>query len=119
MDRKKELKMQYREMRPPMGIYMIRSKSSNKCFIEATQDLKSRINRAKFQLGAGSHPNKELQQEWNEYGTENFTIEIIENLEYDKKDEAKTDYSEDLALLQMIYEERLTKQNIGFYKMKL
>lgn len=36
---------------------------------------------------------------------------ILENLEYDK-DESKTDYTEELALLQMIWEEKLAKENI-------
>lgn len=36
-------------------------------------------------------------------------------LEYDK-DELKTDYSEDLALLQMIWEEKLLKEDYLFYK---
>ncbi|MEG6616101.1 GIY-YIG nuclease family protein [Peptococcaceae bacterium 1198_IL3148] len=119
MDRKKELKLQYKEMKPPMGVFIIRSNFSNKCYIEATQDLKSKINSTKFKLGAGNHPNKGLQKEWTEYSAENFTIEILENLEYDKKDETKTDYSEELALLQMIWEERLVKENMEFYKKKL
>lgn len=118
MDRKKELKLQYKEMKSQMGIFMVRSNSSNKCYIEATQDLKSKINSTKFKLGAGGHPNKELQKDWKEYGEEHFTIEIIDNLEYDKKDEAKTDYTEDLALLQMIWEERLSKENMEFYNKK-
>ena len=32
------------------------------------------------------------------------------------KDESKTDYTEDLALLKMIWEEKLAKENKEFYK---
>lgn len=112
MDRRKELKELYKQMRPDMGIFIIRSKCSNKCYIEGTQDLKSTINSTKFKLEFGNHPNKELQKEWKEYGKTNFTIEILEKLEYDKN-QSKTDYSEDLALLQMIWEEKLIKENIA------
>ena len=115
MDRKKELREQYKQLKPQMGIFIIRSKVSNKCCIETTKDVKGRINGAKFKLGAGGYPNRELQKDWNDYGEANFTIEILENLEYDK-DESKTDYTEDLALLQMIWEEKLAKENIEFYK---
>ncbi|WP_066633820.1 GIY-YIG nuclease family protein [Desulfolucanica intricata] len=115
MDRKKELKLKYKQMRPQMGIFIVRSKFSNKCFVEVTQNLEGRINRTKFQLGAGIHPNRELQKEWKDFCEANFTIEILENLEYDK-DESKTDYTEDLALLQMIWEEKMLKENIEFYK---
>ncbi len=107
MDRKKELKLQYKQMRPQMGIFMIRSNFSNKCYVEKTQDLKGTINSTKFKLGLGNHPNRELQKEWKERGEADFTIEILENLEYDK---------EDLALLQMIWEEKLAKENMEFYK---
>ena len=114
MERKKELKQQYLQTKPDMGIFIIRSKSGNKGYIEGTQDLKSKINRYKFQLGFGSHPNKELQKEWKDLGEANFTIEILEKLEYDK-DESKTDYTEDIEVLQMIWEERLSKENLEFY----
>lgn len=113
--RKKELQLQYKQMKSQMGIFIIQSKVNNKCYIEATQDLKGTMNGAKFKLEASSHPNRELQKEWNDFGVENFTIEILEYLEYDK-DESKIDYKEDLALLKMIWEENLTKENMIFYR---
>lgn len=115
MDRKKELKSQYKQMRPPMGVFIVRSKINNKCYIEATHNLRASINRARFQLEVGSHPNRELQQEWKELNKDNFVIEILEELKYDK-DESKTDYSEELAILQFIWEEKLFKENAVFYK---
>ncbi len=115
MDRKKELKQQYLQMKPDMGIFVIRSNTSNKCYVEGTQNLKSKINRNKFQLEAGSHPIKELQKDWKEFEEANFTIEILEKLKYDK-DESKTDYTDDLALLQMVWEEKMSKDNLEFYR---
>jgi len=114
MDRRKELKEQYKQMKPDMGIFIIHSNFNNKCYIEGTQDLKSKINRTKFQLEFGSFSNKELQKEWKEHGEASFTIDVLENLKYDK-DESKTDYSEDLALLQMIWEEKLSQKGMEFY----
>lgn len=112
MDRKKELKMQYKEMKPQMGIFIIRSKVNNKCFIQTTKDFRGGINGAKVRLAGGSHPNRELQKEWNDFGSENFIIEILEKLEYDNDESI----IEDLALLQMIWEEKLAKENKEFYK---
>ncbi len=114
MNRKKELKDQYKQMKPNMGIFIIRSNSSNKCYLESTQDLRGTINGTNFKLKMCSHPNRELQKEWKNNGGENFTIEILENLEYDK-DESKTDYSEDLSILKMIWEEKMTKANLELY----
>lgn len=69
MDRRKELKEQYKNMKPDMGVFIIKSAIENKCYkcyIEAAQDLKSTINSTKFKLELGFHPNKELQKEWKE-----------------------------------------------------
>lgn len=102
-------------MKPDMGIFMVRSNINNKYYIEATQDLKGTMNKTKFQLKFNSFLNKELQKAWKEQGESNFTIEILEKLQYDK-DESKTDYSEDLALLQMIWEEKLSQKGMEFYQ---
>jgi hypothetical protein len=118
MDRKKELKLHYKQLKPDMGIFIVRSKDNNKCHLETTQNLRAKINGAEVRLEGGFHPNRELQKEWKEFGRENFTIEILENLEYDK-DELKTDYTEELDLLQMIWEERLGKENMEFYKKRI
>ncbi len=115
MDRRKELREQYKQFKPDMGIFIIRSKSSNKCYIESTKDLKSKVNSTKFKLEFGNHPKKELQKEWKSYGEKNFIIEILEKLKYDKN-ESKTDYTEDLALLKMIWAEKLLQKGIKVYK---
>ncbi len=109
------LKEQYKQMKPEMGLFMVRSNNSNKCYLESTGDLKGTINGTRFKLGGGIHPNRELQKCWKDYGAENFTIEILEVLEYDE-DASKTDYSEDLALLRMVWEEKMLTQNMEFYR---
>ena len=77
--------------------------------------MKATLNSTKFKLEASAPPNRELQKEWKNFGAGNFTIEILENLEYDK-DDFKTDYTEDLTWLKMIWEETLLKQKLEFYK---
>jgi len=114
MDKRKELKEKYKMMKPDMGVFIIKSNLNNKCYIEGAKDLKSKINRAKFQLEFGNFPNKELQQEWKKYGENNFSVEILEILKYDE-DETKNDYSEDLALLTMVWQERLLREGMKFY----
>lgn len=104
-------------MKPQMGMFIIRSNFSNKCYIEATQNLKGTINGTKFKLEAGVHTNRELQKDWRDQGKLNFTIEILDILEYDK-DETKTDYTDDLTLLKMIWQEKMSKDCISFYNEK-
>jgi hypothetical protein len=115
--RRKQLLEQYKQMKPDMGIFWIRSKASKKCFLETSQNLKGKMNRTRFQLDAGNHPNQELQRDWKQSGPDQFEFEILELLQYDK-DESKTDYSEELAILKLIWEEKLSRQQFAFYKRK-
>jgi hypothetical protein len=113
-EKKKELQVQYKLMKPDMGIFAVVNKNNAKYYLETTPDLKGRINSAKFKLNAGGHPNKELQKDWQEFGENAFEIKILEQIEYEE-DESKTDYSEDLELLKMIWLEKLSKGIAQFY----
>lgn len=114
MDRKKELKELYKNSKSDMGVFIIKSNDDNKCCIEETHDLKSKINSTKFKLNFGNHPNKELQKQWNKKSESGFTIEILEKLKYDK-DELKVDYNKELNILKMIWKEKLSKRGLEFY----
>lgn len=118
MDRKSELKMQYKLMKPEMGIFIIRPKAGGKCYIQATQDLRGVMNGALARLGGGMHPCRELQKEWFELGADQFIVEVLERLPYEK-DEIKTDYSEDLEFMRMMWEEKLKNKNYEFYKKRI
>jgi hypothetical protein len=111
MDRKKELKEMYKRMKPHMGIFIIQSKISNKYYLEATQNLRGKMNSVRFQLESGAfRTNEQLQKEWTKHGSQNFDICVLDNLEYDK-DESKTDYSEELEIMKLIWQDKLTKEN--------
>ena len=114
----KKLKLQYKLAKPDMGIFKIASAASRKAYLQATQDLRGTMNGALARLRGGMHPWRELQKEWSEQGEGNFTIEILEHLPYDK-DEAKTDYSEELKILELIWEEKLQKDGIALYLKRL
>ncbi len=117
--RKKELQKQYMNAKHPMGIFIVRCKANNKCYIQTTSDLRGVMNGAYVRLTGGRHPNRELQKEWDELGEENFTIEILEQLQYNENDDGKTDYSEELDILRMIWEEKLAAESKVLYKKSL
>lgn len=48
-------------------------------------------------------------------GSDEFEIKVIEEIEYDDENESKVDYEDDLALLKMIWVERLTGEGIELY----
>lgn len=115
MDRKKELKQQYKQMKPDMGIIGIRSKQEEWYYLEGTQNLRATLNGIRFKLESGFFPSRELLKKWQEQGGHNFTFDVLEKLEYDK-DETKTDYTDDLALMLMEWEEKLVDQGFTVVK---
>ena len=115
MDRKKELKRQYLQMKPTMGVFTISNMATGEVYLEATKDLKSRMNSTPCKLNAGSHPSRPLQIQWREYGEDNFKMEVLDTLDYDKDDE-KRDYSDDLEVLRTIWEERLIREGKSMMK---
>ncbi len=94
MDRKQELKRLAKEIKTEAGIFQIKNNRNGKVFVHETRNLKT-INGQKFMLEMGSHMNKALQREWNEFGADAFTIEVLETLEkpetgyFDEADELK------------------------------
>ena len=114
MDRKKQLKEQYKQMRTDMGVFTVKKKNNNKYLLIGTQNLKGMMNRVKFQLENGSYPNRELQKEWNEAKPDDFEFIVLETLEYDK-DESKTDYSEEVNIILIMLTEKLSDDNMVPY----
>jgi group I intron endonuclease len=80
VDRKKELKRQYKESAVEAGIYQIKNTVNNKIFVGSTKNFKT-LNGIKFMLETNSYTtNKELQNEWIQYGKDVFTFDILEKL---------------------------------------
>src|SRR5204863_86098 len=63
------------------------------------------LNSQKFQLRAGSHPNRRLQSEWNDFGAESFVFEILDELT--ATEGPGKDYRADLAFLEEFWREKL------------
>lgn len=98
MDRKKELKQRYiEETKIEAGVYQIKNTKNQKIFIGSTKNLKT-LNGVKFTLETGGSYNKELQEDWNQFGKDAFTIEVLEVLK--KKDEPYFNEKEALAELE-------------------
>lgn len=100
-----ELKQQYKEMKHPLGILQITNRVNGKILIVSGPNLNGLVNRNQFQLRMKCHPNKELQQDWNQFGEENFTFEIVETLEQSK--EPGHDNLADLKTLEEMWLEKL------------
>lgn len=102
---KKRLKKNYQQNPRPMGVFVIRNNLTDKVFLEAGLDLHGIINRHKFQLKNSVHQNKSLQVDWNEFGSNNFAFEIVDELT--PRNDPEFDYRAELDFLEKLWLEKL------------
>lgn len=105
MDKKKELKDEYKQNPRPMGVYQIRNLVNDKVFIGISQDIPGILNRHEFSLKSGIHTNKKLQEEWNEFGSDNFVFEILDEIM--PVDNPNYDVKADLKYFEQLWLEKL------------
>jgi hypothetical protein len=104
MDRKKELKELYKEMKTEAGVYQIKNIKNQKVLVLATPNLKT-MNGKLMALRGGGHTNKQLQEEWKQFGEEAFVFEVLEVLE--EKEEGYFDKQKELKKLEAKWLEKL------------
>lgn len=101
----KALKKEYQQSHTPMGVFQIRNMVNEKVFVGSSLNLPGIFNRHKLELKMGSHKNKVLQAEWNEFGADKFAFEILDELT--PVSDPQHNYREDLTQLEDIWLENL------------
>src|SRR5690349_3968973 len=92
---RKALTREYKETPRPAGIFRVRNTAAGKSFVASTVDLPAMLNRQRFQLQLGGHPDQELQNDWKELGENAFEFETLDQLEpktepeYDPREELR------------------------------
>ena len=105
MKSKKDIKRDYKEREKPAGVFQVKNTVNGKVLLGSSLNLEGPLNGHKFMLTIGSHRNKVLQQEWNEYGADKFVFEILEVVKV--KDDPNFNLSDELTLLEQIWLEEL------------
>ncbi|MGE5454881.1 MAG: GIY-YIG nuclease family protein [Methylocystaceae bacterium] len=106
LDRRKELKLQYKQNPPPMGVYQIRNNINGKIWVASSMNLHGSSNSYHYKLATtGAHRVKELRDDWERYGPDAFVFEVLETVNPDEFPQA--DWRAALALLEEIWLEKL------------
>jgi hypothetical protein len=113
MDRK-ELTRAYKETPRPMGVFRVRNLLNGKSLLGVSLDLPAMLNRQRFQLAAGGHPDRALQQDWRECGPDAFEFETLDTLAPSK--EPGRDPAADLRELERLWLERLGRPGQPGYR---
>lgn len=106
---RKEIKRNYKQTLRPMGVYQIKNLVNGKIFVGGSKNIEAKINSHKFTLEVGSHVNKKLQFDYNKFGKDNFSFEVIELLKL--KEDLAYDYTDDLKVLEKKWLEKLDPFN--------
>ena len=105
MQRRKEINRAYQERVKPSGVFQVRNSANGKVLLGSSLNLEGPLNKHRFMLQINSHPNKELQKDWNEFGPGQFTFEILETILV--KDDPNFNLKDELTLLEEIWLEKL------------
>jgi len=101
----RQLARQYKERKPPMGVYVIRDLVDQQVFVGASLDVDGAINRHRFELKLAGHRNRALAHAWRSHGADNFVFEVIDRLK--PSDEPGYDCKRELAALLAMWTEEL------------
>jgi group I intron endonuclease len=102
---RKEIHREYKERVKPSGVFQIKNLVNGKVLLGSSLNLEGPLNKHRFMLKINSHPNTELQKDWNELGPEKFTFEILETVQI--QDHPNFNLKDELTLLEEIWLEKL------------
>jgi hypothetical protein len=106
MNRRKEIINEYKERKLHGGIYKINNTLSGKYLIGYAANLKSIQNRFQFAITTGSTLHPKLKKDWEEFGAQAFSLEILEELKQ-RSDQSQAEFMEELELLEQLWRANL------------
>jgi hypothetical protein len=106
MNRRKEIRNEYKERKSRGGVYTITNTLNGKYLLGHTANLQSLQNHFQFAVTTGSTVHPKLQKDWNELGAQVFTLEVLEELEQ-QPDQSQAEFLDDLKTLEQLWRANL------------
>src|SRR5690349_694463 len=105
MKTRKEIHREYKERVKPSGIFQIKNIANGKVLLGSSLNLEGPLNKHRFMLRINGHPNQELQKDWNELGSDQFSFEILETVPI--QNDPNFNLNDELRLLEEVWLEKL------------
>jgi hypothetical protein len=105
MDRKSELKRAYRDNPPLAGVFVVTNRSNGKVFVGSGLNVQGVLNSQQAQLKWHSHMLRELQQDFDRLGADQFSFEVVDTLKPDPA--AGVELRDELDALEALWLEKL------------
>ena len=104
----------YKETPRRAGVFGVRNRAEDRLYVGVAADLPAMLNRQRFQLDGGLHPDRRLQEDWRRLGAAVFAFEVLDELE--APGDPAADRSADLAALLELWLEKLAEQGQALYE---
>ncbi len=107
MDRRSQLKLEYKNKPKNMGVYQIRNQVTGKAYVGSSLNLDGTLNRYQMEIKYGWrwNDNRKLTSDMQEYGPDHFVFEVLDRLK--PNEDPLYDYKEDLQTLEELWLEKL------------
>lgn len=112
MDRKEVIR-RYRDQPRPAGVFRVLHKPSGRILLGASPDAPARLRRIQAQLEMTSHPNRDLQCDWDSDGITSFEFGVMDLLP--PNDSPDADVSDELEALLELWAEKLDLDPTLYY----
>ena len=100
-----ELRRAYKETPRQAGIFQIKNTNTGRILLGSSTNLHGPLNKHRFMLTIGRHDNAALQNDWNQFGPDVFSFEILEIVK--PSDDPSFCLEDELTLLEQIWLEKL------------
>jgi len=88
-DRMKKMIREYKEMETFFGVIQIKNNINGKVFIDVVPNIRNRWHFYKLNVNNQFYTNSDLQKDWNNYGEDSFSFEILYQKEASKVDNVR------------------------------
>jgi len=100
-----DLRRAYKESPRQAGIFQIKNTHTGKILLGSSTNLHGPLNKHRFMLSIGGHDNAGLQKDWNQFGADAFSFDILEIVK--PSNDPLFNLDDELTLLEQIWLEKL------------
>ncbi len=105
-ERKKQI-ADYKQRTITGGVYVIHNTQNDKIWLDCSADIAAVQNRFEFSKQTGSCIYLTFRTDWDKFGQDAFTLEVLETLDKTDK-QTDTQFMDDLFTLKDIWSEKLS-----------
>jgi hypothetical protein len=116
---RKQLIRDYKLKKTERGVIGIKSKSNGKMLVDVMTNLHGAFETYKIGLALGNCWIRPLQEDYNEFGSDNFEYLVIDVLKEPDEASPEYDYRGDLTALAELWREKFSGEGVEFYNAKL